>query len=494
MSVRQDRDEGGVLGLLRSSDRLFGIDTSALTELAPIGTLDPFLSGLPEVLGAITLRGTVIPVLDPVALCGLPPRNTPPRSAAVVWNETSMVALAIDDIVELRRYKPDELQKIESSSAHPVLQGHLPLAAGTANILDVDRLFGLPDIPRAPRSRRAWVKKDQRGLIPHLTFESGGITYAVDVKNIFNTVPRRPIENTDIASGPFLGNITYLQRRIPVVETNMVMKMDAPRHNTLPEIVVLRMDEKRLLGLAVDQILRIAYFEQTRLPPLQDHLRSSAPLIKATLSEATSDSPILVLDADAMKSVPALHELAELSRDTGASRPAGPAAVAEEGSVPANVIREQVRNLLFFTDREMATPVQAILNIIAAPRAVIPWQGQVRGVIGLFSFEGTMVPLLDLAAHLGAEASGDTRDKRVLITGDEDRKIGFLVNRVTGISTSNWRAKPEMQAPEAFDAIQIQEWPKNRIVARIDLGAVSRAVSAQFSHTAARMPAELACG
>lgn len=480
MNVAEKCDGRGVLGLFGSAGRVFGIDTAALSELTPVGTLDPFLSNLPEVLGAITLRGNVIPVLDPVALCGLPARQTAPGIAAVVWNNTSMVALAIDEIVELRRYMDDDLQKVEGQIPHPVLRGHLPLKTGTANILDITRLFTRPDIPRTPRSQRTRVKKDQRGLIPHLTFQSGGITYAINVKNIFNTVPRRPIESTDIASGPFLGNITYLQRRIPVVDINMVMNMRALRHNTLPEIVVLRMDETRLLGLAVDQILKITYFEQSRLPPLQDHLRSSAPLIKATLTDARSDTYVLVLDADAIKAVPTLNDLSDLSCDDSLKPPIDLAIADRDGAIPSNVVQEQVRNLIFVADRELATPVHCILNIIDSPRVVIPWQTQVPGLIGLFSFEGVMVPLLDLAEHLGAGTPGDIRQKRVLITGEEDRKVGFLVDRITGISMSNWRTNPDITAPEAFEMIEIQEWPKNRILARIDLGAVSRTVSKQF--------------
>lgn len=475
-----------MLGLFGSEDRLFGVEAGALGELALIETLEPFLSPLPEVVGAITLRGNVIPVLDPVALCGLSPRRTVPGIAAVIWNDTGMVALAIDRIVELRRFHWDELQKIEGRTEHPVLRGHLTIPGGTANILDVGRLFDRAEIPRASRSQRNRFKKDQRGLIPHLTFQSGGINYAVDVKNIFNTVPRRPIENTDIASGPFLGNITYLQRRIPVVETNMVMNIQASRQNLLPEIVVLRMNDKRLLGLAVDQILQISYFEQSRLPPLQAHLRSSAPLIKSTLSDPDAGSNVLVLDADAIQTIPSLNELANLSAEDSVAPAGDPVLADREGSIPSNIIRERVRNLVFLAGREFAAPVHGIANIIGAPRDVIPWQTSVCGLIGLFSFEGTMVPLVDLACHLGEEATGDSHQKRVLMTGADDRKVGFLVDRISGLSLSVWRTRPDGNAPDDFDMTQIQEWPKDRIVARVDLNEISLSVSRQFGASAAR--------
>jgi purine-binding chemotaxis protein CheW len=482
MSVVNDCARRGVLGLFKSENRLFGIDAKALVELTPIDKLQPLLSNLPEVLGSITLRGRVIPVLDPKALCGLPPRQVAPRIAAVIWNDTSMAAIAVDEIIELRHYSLDELQKIEGKARDPIICGQIPMEAGTANILDIDAVFDRYDLPRAQRPQRTHLRKDQGGLIPHLTFQSGGVEYAVNVKNIFNTVHRRSIEDVNIASGPFLGNISYLKRRIPVVETNVIMNICAPRQNLLPEIVVLSVDKKRLLGLAVDQILKISYFEKSGLSPLPDHLRSSVPFIESTFTGPKVDGNILVLDVGAIKKTPFINELADLSKEEN-SKTALEISVSESEKITfSNVIQESLRNLVFFAGREFATPVHSILNIIDSPQGVIPWQARVAGVIGLFPFEGAMVPLLDLAEHLGNLSSEDNTKKKVLITGNQARKIGFLVDQITGLSTSNWRTNPDLAAPEPYEMVQIQEWPKNRIVSRIDLCALSETLSEQFAN------------
>lgn len=482
MNMSDDHARRGVLGLFNSENRLFGIDANALAELAPIDELEPFLSNLPEVLGAITLRGKVIPVLDPKALCGMPPRQTAPRIAAVIWTDTSMAAIAVDEIVELHRYNSGELQKVEGKLGDPILRGQIPLEAGIANIIDIERVFRRHDLPRAKRPQRAKIRNDQGNLIPHLTFQSGGINYAVDVKCIFNTLHRRSVEDTNISSGPFIGNINYLQRRIPVVETNLVMNIRAARQNTLPEIVVLRMDENRLLGLAVDQILKIAYFEQSRLSPFQKHLRKSVPLIKATFNDRNLDASVLIIDVEEMKKTEFLDHLSNLSKEEKFEKIDEYAVSDLEGTAYSNVIQENVRNLVFFAGREFATPVHCILNIIDYPQGVIPWQAPVAGMIGLFPFEGTMVPLLDLAYHLGNHRSDDTSKKKVLITGSPDRKIGFLVDRITGLSTSNWRTNPDLVAPEPYEMVQIQEWPRSRIVSRLDLGKISRDLSEQFAN------------
>ena len=201
-----------ILGLLQSGDHIFGVDNATLAEVALVQKLEPFLSDRPEVLGAITLRGVTIPVLDPLALSGYAPRATCPKIAAVLQSDDSLFALAIDQVLDLHRFDPARLQTAKDVQQQPILEGYLPTEAGLVNVVDSALVFEAARLPRANRGARTRREKVDRSLTPHLTFESGGVIYAVDVKDIFNTVPSRQIDG---AIGTLLGVITYLDRRIP---------------------------------------------------------------------------------------------------------------------------------------------------------------------------------------------------------------------------------------------------------------------------------------
>jgi two-component system chemotaxis response regulator CheV len=62
---------------------------------------------------------------------------------------------------------------------------------------------------------------------------------------------------------------------------------------------------------------------------------------------------------------------------------------------------------------------------------------QHAGVIGMFNIRGSVLPLVDLAGHLGMEGKAPG-DARVIITEFNGLKIGFLVDGVDQIHRMSW--------------------------------------------------------
>lgn len=466
-----------VLGLLRSENHLIGIPAKSLSELTRIVDLEPLLSSRPEVLGALTLRDSVIPVLDPLVLCGLPARGRKPEIAAVVhWND-KQVALACDQVEDLYHCQSDTLQNVLGDYTDPLMRGQLNTPSGVVTVFDVAALFNNADLPHAQKMQNAYGKQKNMGLTAHLLFRSGGVTFAVDVKNIFSTSPGAALTKLAVENDVFLGMIEYLNHKIAVANINAVLKMDTQFEQETPEIVILKMDEGALLGLAVDEIINISLFDLRQLAPLPDYIQKDAPLIKTTVTDPTQHQNVLVLDVEACQHHHALRELTKIAHPVQPTNPDFEDATETSKDLEyrtSKIFKERVRNILFFAGIEIATPANSIVSVIKPPSKVIPWHSDVAGLRGLFAFQDELLPLVDLAAFRGEAPIHETDLSRVLVSEKDGRKVGFLVDRIGSISLSKRYIKNPDDEP---DFVEIQEWPKDRMVCQIPLSTLAWSVS-----------------
>jgi chemotaxis signal transduction protein len=470
-----EKDTHLTFGLLQSGDHLIGVSTEDLAEVVPILKLTPYPSEDPAVLGAISVRGVLVPVLDPMALCGLQPGARPPQVAALLRNDRNLVALAMDQVVELRRVAPHELQAIDNAAEDALVTVFLLTEAGQVNILGTKALFARPALPLANRHLRVKEEQGNRNVRPHLTFESGGVRYAIAVSNLFNTIPRRTLESTDVASGAFLGKVTYHRRTIPVVDMNALVNMTAARETDLPEIVVVHIGNDRLLGLAVDRISRIEYFQVSEIVAVPDHLRAAMPLVRATFQQKDTASHTLIIDPDEISALPEMAGVTEMSDKEGDTPP------TEE---PVKTDREDIervrnRNLVFSAGSEFAVPVQEIFDVLPPPKEITPWQSGIPGLQGLFFFRNRMTPLIHLTRYLGNSSADTVSEKYVLVCGTPDLAVGFLVDGIRGILQSDWQTTSKLET--GFDMVHIVDRGKSWLCPRVPLEALAADVTRNLS-------------
>jgi purine-binding chemotaxis protein CheW len=82
---------------------------------------------------------------------------------------------------------------------------------------------------------------------------------------------------------------------------------------------------------------------------------------------------------------------------------------------------------------EYGLPIDHVQEIIrhADPRDIPGTAGAVRGVITLRS---RIIPVCDLAAHLGVRG-GDGADRRIVIVESSGQRVGLIVDSVTEVMT-----------------------------------------------------------
>jgi purine-binding chemotaxis protein CheW len=70
---------------------------------------------------------------------------------------------------------------------------------------------------------------------------------------------------------------------------------------------------------------------------------------------------------------------------------------------------------------------------IVLPRAIAPLPRTPSYIRGVASLRGTVLPVVDLARRLGLSPTERGRSPRILVLRDGDERVGFWVDRVSGV-------------------------------------------------------------
>ncbi|MDG4648410.1 chemotaxis protein CheW [Roseibacterium sp. SDUM158017] len=470
------------IGLLQVGDDLVGVPSDALLEVTLIRRLDRILSPEPAVIGALTLRGTLVPVCDPFVLCELGAQGAGRPIAAIVTDGKGMIALGVDGISGLRRCEEGNVQRLHGAEMQGVLDGQAILDGQIVHLLDIERIFANARLPRAERKLRRVASTGNGDGLKHLTFRSGGVLYALSAEHIFGTVPRQDIEERWLGERLVSGCIRFHGRRIPVIEPHELFGLGTPRAAERPEFVVIRMPGERVLALAVDEVCSIQHVGRATRTGREGGMGTRSDLLRGTHDDG--GSVVFLLDAARILANATLLNISELSDrspvpiDDGVlGRGAGPGAVApsEQG-----IIRERVRSLVFVAGQRFAAPITQVARILEMPERLTSCETDIAGLLGLFLVGGQPAPLVDLAGHLGLPPSRRPVERRVLLIGPPQARIGIVVEGIDGIADSDWRSRPEARMPGGHDMVQLRRRGEVEVLDRLDLDAVADGVRAAW--------------
>lgn len=463
----------GNYGRFRVGDQYFAIPADRLGEVVPVKGLQPFPEGAPYLLGATTIRGTLVPLFDPLSFAGFGSMQEAPVVALTICRGDHILALGVDQVIGLTKVASSDLQGIASGNSDECTYRYFDSDGKHSVVLDIEELFSQPGTHRAINPR---IRQDhhvgQRSAEPYLTFRCGGVCHAIAVNKLFNTVPRRALDAEELADELFLGVLKYFDRSIPVVNANAVLGMSNTAASQLREVVIVHVDENRLLGFAVDQILHINYFNCESISQLPEHLRQAAPLIKATLSmegalDEKADERVLIIDIDAVRSLERLDRLADMSvEQTGEE--------TETSLNDGNVIKARERNLLFVAGDRFGTPICDVIRIERPPSELVPIKSTIPGLQGYFFFDDKLTPLVRLSEYLGLQEEKSSSEAQVVVSGATDRTCGFLVDRVLAVAMSDWRTVKSEDQLEEYEMIHVPKTSDQGVLWQLNLADLAK--------------------
>ena len=430
-------------GVVRIGDTSIGIPLDNLSEVFHSRGQQTLPIDSDQLQGGVDLRGSLVPILNMSLVGSFRQSNESAELGVVLEHQQMSLAFYVDEIVGIASVSRDMIgQIVENKPTRDAFFGSIfPFNDAFVSILDVAQVFAIPGVFAANRTEIGIGPSGEKGP-PMLTFTAGGALYSVPAVDVHAAVPKQEIEETAIKSGPCLGEITYHNRRIPVVCPVTILGLGKRHARTLSEVVVLRFPDDLLLGIAVDAIRDIRTFsstKETNVPVWQ----VEPNLIEKVLVD-DDEQQIFVVDVGLLRSTKHVVDIASLSR-VEAEAPVEPG-TADGDDTARQVTKERERYLVIELHKRIAIPLLQVTCILDQPQNLTPANANRDGFQGYFSRRGETIALVDLRERLGA---GQVQHEKaqVLMTGDTKKQIGFLVDHVLGIEVSQWRTTVKDDPP-----------------------------------------------
>ncbi len=486
-------------GLIRVGGCTLGIDVAAVREVIHCpAALAPLPGAAAELRGAIDVRGSVVPVLDPAPLLGLAAAlPTPQRVILLLRLGTAerplLLGLLLDGVGSI--VAPARLHGLEPAVAdsapglltHAFALDDAPADAGLVAVLDpaaLARLAGAPLVAEAREAGETGATAAAGPREPCLLFEVGGHGLAIAAALVETTVPQAQILGSELRGGLCLGVIHHHGQEIPVVDSLQLLGLGRSPAAALSDVLVLRLGAGRL-ALVLDLVRDIRHLAAQALLPLPFLGLRRPELFAGLLPPEQEAAPVLLLRSAALLAEPVLQALAGLSHPIPAARSHRRAELASPEAAEAAGQGPQTSYLTYRLDTELGTPLTQVREIMRLPPQRGAAASDAPGMLGLLLHRGQALPLVCLRTVLGqARPSADHADAMVLVVDDEGGgAVGWVVDGLTGIEPARWlREAPADADPRDLSLqalVEVGGGEQRRTLPVLELRRLSRACSAR---------------
>lgn len=406
----------------------------AICEVVPRPrALLPFPSPRDDILGAIDLRGRLIPVLDPVPLLHV----TDAGACAVVLilrDEDRVLGIAIDGIAGVVSLRAADLTLLRANpgasgqgSAATLMRAGFVRDATRGMVLDPHALAGLDGMPLSVERSTAGIDTGgATGGVPTLLFTVGSVRLGLAARAIEASVPEQAMMPSPVDDDFWCGTLTHNGCRVPVVDTLRLLQLGACEPRTRTAAVIVRLPDRRLVGLQIDAVNDMRRIVDPDIKPLQQFAVGNARLFAGLYG---TDDPSLVLASDAVQ---ADDRLAVVSRLYDPAEMAGQAERDHQQTLRAFLIVRLGR-------RRLAIPLDQIEEIIPTRASGIGLSDPGQAIVDFAIHRGRGVPLVDLQSALGlsAERPGDPPGGAFTVLASvEGNQAGFIVDELCAVERS----------------------------------------------------------
>ena len=482
----------------------------ALREVVPLGQVERLPVRAEGLLGAIDLRGVLVPVLDLRVRVGLEVRPVDWPCVVLVVEAGQILGLLCEGVTGV--FRSQELRLNRS-------QGETPMAALLAgslrrgdsrelvSVLSPRALLALPGLPRTedPEPHRQQTASHQgqgQALAPGqpmmLTL-CGAVPLALPAMAVHATLPAPQILPSVLAQGggACVGVLEHAGEEVPVVDLLSLCRLGRlPQGGVGCPAFLVRL-ESGLVAMLIERVLdvvRVGPDEVLPVPafalPRQDLFDGALAVhglpqdVRALLSPTTHQ--FLVLRPEGLLAEPSLQALAASVRPVAAL---GGGRRADSAQRLAAGVGQRAM-VTYELGREVATPIGQIREILPFGCELASFE--IGGaMLGLVAHRGRSIPVLCLSRLHGLPPPAVTPAVSVLVVEAEgDEQIGFAVPMLRSIEPADWEpALPAMgdardalaQAVHSRQLAQVGEAEVRRMLQVVDLQRIARALQQRIA-------------
>lgn len=435
-----------VYGVLRIGAAHIALPLDVLREVIPC---PPQFSGLPAsapgLLGAISVRGRVLPVLDLRVVLG---RDAPRHDGQVVVvmrqampHGGALLGLMTDGVSGLTRLPAKTLNAMSSGSDTLLFSGSFERAEdhNVVSVLDAAAVMRLPGVPLlqddSGASATAATSTASVPRCPLMLVRCGDVRLAMDVTDIHTTLPRVTLHPSSMDGRVCRGVIEHAGVRLPAIDPLALMSLGTLPEGELCQALLLRFPGG-LVAVLVSQVIDIVRVPETELLALSPLAVQRPEFFRAAL-RVPSHGDHLVLERGALQYEPELLALSTLNATPGAA--GSPTASAATTAVAIAHARGSAV-ITYDIGPEVATRLTQVIEVLPLPADhARPASGH-PAVIGMFTHRGHSVTLICLSSLLESSARPDPLHARVLVVSTAGAHFGFVVPHLRHIESTVWEA------------------------------------------------------
>lgn len=387
--------------------------------------------------GVFMLRASVVPVVALSRLVDVATAEGAPSvrgKVAVVAHGGATLGIAVDEIGGVVQVSGAQVTEVGGG-----LFGQWIVAGGSRGqaipVLDIPTLMALPGVtpaaglrgmPKGPHRERTISQDSKRYTLARV----GSTVVAFDFADVPD-VSRRPEVKTFFAgSEALLGMVSWRGQDLLLVDLTELLGFErsqpadaAARSNGTPLILLVQTNETRI-AVEVDELLGLVSLPANALVPLSRSATRQPDSYRGSI-HAGVHGVALVLGADALMAHPLIAAFLRTAPKTAAVIDS---AVAAQGTVRCSY-------LIYQAGAHCATRLADIEEILAYPGQTTRIDSVGEGMLGLMVWRGKPLELFDLRQLLGRAASPTKDQARVLVTRQDGRTRGFLVDRLVSLVT-----------------------------------------------------------
>lgn len=393
--------------------------------------LRPFPQLCPLICGALLLRGAIIPVIDLGRLLGV---SLGAAAVIVVMRcEGRLLGLLADGVGDIDLVAADQLEdlvvpeKAGDAGAIPVVKT-LRLGERVASVLCPHRVLGYPGLPSVPEVTAAEVAGAAERSPPLLLFRLSGYVFAVAADAVATTLPIAELGASPVVSDLCLGVVLYREQQVPVIDPLFLLGLDrVERPVPSAAALILRLGSESHVGLLIHDVIDILRFSRSAMNAPPAGIFADASLLEAIL-RLSDGTDVMLLDHRHLEAEERLCGLAAIARLS--QQKAEPAT----GQGDRRAAGDGEPFLVFSAGGRFAMPLIETSEIIMPPANVTRVRDRADGVAGFFSYRGSGVTIIDLAAWLRRMPStADDAENRLLIVRGNRNVMAFQVEAVHAI-------------------------------------------------------------
>ncbi|MBT0770580.1 chemotaxis protein CheW [Kineosporia sp. J2-2] len=505
-------------GLFASGDACVGVPLADVREVTPCpDRLEVLPVTAPGLLGAVNLRGQVIPVLDLLAIEGRAEKPSgeaesgPRRVIVVLLHENQLLGLIVDGVHGVTR--PGAMTRMGTSDGSDLLVSHTfarPETGNIVSVIDVDAMFALPGVPVVREEGRAdgvFAGGDPSAGsgggagAAMLLVRCADHRLAIAIESVHTILPRVRVRNSPLRHGSCKGVTDYDGTEIPVFDPLELAGLGTLSRTGGEESegVAIRFRDGLVVMMLSEvlELINVGAVERFPLPAVQVPGRRYLDEVLRVPGHGDFLSLAVpaMLEHDDLKALSRLNTPHEntvpAQRSEGSGGAAGDswdgAGASGDTYLTFAVTRTGAK------DKEFAVPLREVVEILEFPERYSVLEAGHDQMLGLFTHRDTVVPLYRLSRLLGVPDSPLESAYVLVVSTDPDstsgQVAGLVVHGLRAIERAVWQdpnpkrsGHPDGSLEAALNDVTmlrvaaIGTADEPRMLARLDLSAIGAAL------------------